>query len=595
MGFGFEQAIGLLGLLVLIPFIVVYLIKPKPRKLAVPSLVFFMKKAKVSTKESLFRIFQKDYLFYIQLFAILFLAFSLSYPYFSMQRDIVSKNLVFVFDISASSQVLENEKTRFDIGRDEIKKIVGDKNAVILAKSNAVVALSDAGRLSTLALLNKLKPTDGESRIGDAMLLAGDILKGQKGRVVVVSDFINTGGVSVQLSEDILKSKGIAVDLIDVKGIKHNNIGIVDIIADEESTAVYARNYINMDKELELDIDGKAEKLVVPANNVEPFIYKTKEGISRFEIKNEDDFMADNIAWISNPAGNKIKVALITNYPSLYLRAALNSNSRIELIMAEPPILPKEDIDIYVIGKIDSSKILAGTYEDILKKVENGKSAVITAFDGIEKTDFKGLSNIKFNPVNITVLGSSVNTLGIFNFVRGVEFADIRKVHVLDSYEGEVLVEAGQPLIIYKKVGDKGGKIIYYGINDKFSSFQLSPDYPIFWSSLIKYLAGAKDMNALNLRTGMGYADDFGNELVLENKGVYNITAENTIAVNIINYEESDINGLSKEDASSVKISGFKFDAVKENVKENLLNYLLALALLLVVFEVYYAKKRGAV
>lgn len=592
MNFGAEQVIGLLGLLVLIPFIIVYLIKPKPVKLPVPSLLFFMKKAKATTKESFMRIFQKDYLFYIQLFVLLLLALSLAYPYISIKRDVVSKNLVFVLDASASSQVVEADgRTRFDVAKNKIYELASDSNTIILAKSYPIVALKNAGKSELGAFLNRIKPTEDESRIGDAILMAGDVLGEEKGRVIVLSDFINTRGVSVKTAVDILKSKDIAVDSIDTDSTNRKNLGVVNIIADEGTSAVYVQNFNNQDIEANLDVDGKAEKLLIPANNVEPFIYKTKEGISQFKILNKDDFMVDNNVYISNPVGNKINVAYVTNYPSKFLLAALNSSSRVKLVFAEPPVVPKKDIDIYIIGKIDGSKILPGTYENILKNVENGASVVLTAFDGVENVDFNGLSEgVKFSSAGLRDNNVSLVQINVVTpFTKDIYFGDVKKVYSLDAYTGDVIAESsGVPVITYSEKGS--GKFVYYGLPEKYSSFQLSPDFPVFWVGLLKYLTGAKEMSEVNLNTGMSFVDDKGNELVLDEAGYFNVSG-NQVVVNLLNSKESDVNNKGEEFGS--KISNFKFETLKEDVRNNFLDYLVIIGLLLVLFEIYYINKRG--
>lgn len=585
MGFGVEQLSGLLGLLAVIPFIIVYLIKPRPIKMPVPSLMFFMKRAKATTKESFLRVFQKDYLFYIQLLVLLLLAFSLAYPYISKEEDVVSKNLVFVLDVSASSQVLEGSKTRFDIAKEEIKKLATDVNTIVLAKSSAVIALKNANKNELIAFLNRLKPAEDESRIGDAMILAAETLAGEKGRIVVVSDFINTRGISIKTAEDILKGKGIVVDMINTALSRHSNIGIIDIVADEDTSTVYIRNFNNKEEKVNLEVDSAPESLVVDANNMEPFIYKTKEGISRVEIMNKDDFIVDNLAFISNPAGKKINIAYVTNFPSRFLIAALNSSSRIRVILAEPPVLPKEKIDFYIIGRIDSDKLLAGTMEELAKKVSDGSAAVIIAYEGIEKFDFNGLKNLKFNN---TVKTDNVELNRVTKFTKDIDFGVVKKAYSLIDYKGDVIAESNSvPLIIYSEFGL--GKIVYYGILESESSFQLSPDYPVFWTGLAKFLVSAREMQELNLKTGMSFIDEDSNEIIMDNVGVFNISSEQLV-VNMLYEKESNIN--PGEEYGS-KINAFKFSAVKEEVRDNMLDYLLLIALILAVFEIYYAKRRG--
>src|SRR3989344_1204070 len=108
MAFELGNVIGFLGFLSLIPLIILYLIRPRPTNLKVPSLMFFFSKEKSTTAESILRHFHEDLLFYLQLLVLTLLALSLAQPLLTVKRDAVSSNIVFVLDASASSQVVED-------------------------------------------------------------------------------------------------------------------------------------------------------------------------------------------------------------------------------------------------------------------------------------------------------------------------------------------------------------------------------------------------------------------------------------------------------------------------------------------------------
>ena len=58
---------GLWALLALVPLIIVYLIKPRPKKETIPALMFLIKERSKSTKTSFLRKFFKDPLFLFQI------------------------------------------------------------------------------------------------------------------------------------------------------------------------------------------------------------------------------------------------------------------------------------------------------------------------------------------------------------------------------------------------------------------------------------------------------------------------------------------------------------------------------------------------
>ena len=134
MAFQILNLTGLLAFLALIPFIIIYLIKPRPEKLKVPSLMFFLSNTKTTTRDRLLRYLEKDILFLLQLLVLLLLASTLVEPALLVKKDVVSSNIIFVLDASASSKAIESGKTRFEIGRDKIKELATTKNSLILIK-----------------------------------------------------------------------------------------------------------------------------------------------------------------------------------------------------------------------------------------------------------------------------------------------------------------------------------------------------------------------------------------------------------------------------------------------------------------------------
>ncbi len=257
------------------------------------------------------------------------------------------------------------------------------------------------------------------------------------------------------------------------------------------------------------------------------------------------------------------------------------------MIRAEPPVIPKDETDIYIIGNIDMSKVLPGTFEDISKKVAKGTALVLTAYDGINKADFKGLSSVDFDEAGLIKI-DDVDVNKITKFTRDVDFGNVKRTYSLKDVKGDIIAESnGTALVVYNEFGK--GKAVYYGILEKESSFQLSPTYPVFWTNLVKFLVDAREMQELNIKTGMSFIDDKNNEIVMDKVGFYNVSG-NEIAVNIANEKESSINPREEYGA---KANSFKFSQIKEEIRDSLLDYLLAIVLILVVFEIYYVKKRG--
>ncbi|HLC72571.1 MAG TPA: BatA domain-containing protein, partial [Candidatus Nanoarchaeia archaeon] len=64
---GWENSSGWLAFLSLIPFILLYFVRPKPIELEVPSLMFFMRSQHAAKENSFLKRFRFDLLFFLQL------------------------------------------------------------------------------------------------------------------------------------------------------------------------------------------------------------------------------------------------------------------------------------------------------------------------------------------------------------------------------------------------------------------------------------------------------------------------------------------------------------------------------------------------
>ena len=595
---GIANSLGAYAFLALMPFLILYLIRPKPKSMEIPSLMFFMKARSVDKQHSFFRFFRFDWIFWIQLFTILFLATALTAPFLRAQLDVVSDTLVFVIDASASSQV-GNGDTRFERAIDGAKELLADDNTIVVVKGSSAIGAKHKNSRETADYLNALKPTETRSKIGEAILLAGDLLKEQKGRVVVLSDLINTEGISPNVAADILKSKGITVDLIDVKGENAANFGIIDVQSTEEQTAVTVKNYDRTAHTITLQLSKGEKQLQVPALSTETITFATPTGTSKIILADKDDFAADNVAYIMGPEEKTIRIALISNAPSLFLQSALAALPRVDVKTFEPPIFPDATYDIYMFQGVDQKKIITGSIASVQQAVEDGAGAVLYADKNIRSINFEemhpvGLQKFKEDGV-ITV--DTLNRL-----TKDIDFGGAQGYYAGILQEDSIsLASVDNNSVLALKVLGKG-KSLYYGILDETSDFKLSTGYPLFWKRAVQFLTNQQDVTQLNLRTGeiLTFEQDALVEtpsrqtfttrvLYLEETGIYNIQ-DQEYAVNLLSDAESNINGGMNETSGRERI---ELAPVKEEVEVELETYLILAILLFLFLETIVVKLRG--
>ncbi len=585
MVFEFGNNLGWFAFLALVPLIIIYLIRPRPVNLKVPSLMFFVKRANISRATSLFRRFQNDFLFLLQLFALLLLIFSITEPSLVLERDVVSGNIVFVLDVSASSQVKEGEKIRLDMAKEKIKELATSENSLILLKSSPIIALENVGRSELVRFLDRVQSTDDTSDIAATIMLAGDMLANTKGRIVVASDFIESKGVDADLAKNVLESRGIGVDFVDIKTDLRNNVGIVDMVISGEDVNLYVKNYNNVNKKITLKINDQESKINVAGGAVEPYTFSVKSNLTEAEILEDDDFLVDNKVLITRPYPDLIKVLWVTNKPSKFLGAALNSIDGVSVTKIEPPIIPKGEFDIYVFSDVDREKIIVDTFGNIFRKVrDKGKSAIVVAQKDSDKIDYEGLL-----PNLGKLVEGGVSSIDQINrFTKDIEFDKIKNVFEFTK-ENSIVSVGNNSIISIFNVED--GRVFYYGILEDENDFKITPSYPVFWNNLIGYLIGKGNLNDVNLKTG--FVLEIANETkTLDRTGIYKLK-DISIAVNLLNERESDINFVDTE--TSAEFVKVELETIKSKVDYRFDLYLVAVVLLILLFEFIYIKYRGEI
>jgi hypothetical protein len=596
------SSVGLLALLSLVPLILLYLIKPKPKVMSIPSLMFFMKASGATRLTSFLRQFLRDWLFIMQFLILFLLSATLAQPYVNYLHDITSENTVFVIDVSASMQAKEDSGTRFDIAIDTARSLLGSKNTIVLAKDVAQIGLQDADAVDTIEYLNALQPRDTSSRIGDAVILAGETLAGKEGRVIVLSDFINTAGQEPHIAKAVVEARGITVDYINVAGEgRRSNIGIVDMLVEPTTTTIYVKNFEPEQKNVRVTVGDGAKELVLPARSIETFSIITPPDVTKVQLQVQDDFAVDNTVHISSPSGAKTRALLVTSNASVFLKNALLASGDVELEVAELPIVPKDYYDVYIISNINPNSVLPGTFEDIASRVEDGASVVVVAQEESDRIEYKDLS-----PVDLggRAEGNFITIEQLNRFTKNIDFGSVQYY-----FSGTAAASALTVLSVDERplvaVGRKGkGKIAYYGILEKASDFPYSPGYPIFWTEFMRFLTDQQDVRNLNYRTGDTLILDSlqrietptkvlkKSAIIFEEAGIYKFEDGRTIAVNLLNERESDITSNTTLGAKSTE---FELKPVKEERKFEFELPMVMLALIILFIELIYVKMRGII
>jgi len=609
----FGNLFGLWALLFLAPFILLYLIRPRTIEKTIPSLMFIIREQKHMKEASFLRNLLRNLLFLIQLIALAGMIFTIAEPIINVPYSVAIRNAVIVLDASGSMQAKDGFSTRFDNAIMKARDNLGGETSIVLAENSPIILLEQGSRMEASELLRKIAPKATASNIGDAMLVAGDVLGKKRGRIIVISDFMQTEGADILVAKRTLESKGNLVEFIDV-GSKGNNVGIVDLELDKEKTVVGIKNFKESDENIKINVINNGNKInsksvKITAESKEKFEFETLQGITKVEIDAKDDLELDNSVYISVPSREKVKILLITNNEeNNYIKAALSASRNTELEIRNPPTVNAYNIkhDIVIINKITKSLFVPADYVDLKKYVQNGGILIVTSQDELRELD----KLLEIIPVTLGEKKEEQATACVDVIGRifpadpyGEEpcFISLKRYFKAQPHNGSsILMSANEePLVSYKAVGN--GKVIYYGIFDEYSDFYSNSFYPVFWRNMVDFFLQIDDIKDYNFAAGKLLVIEKQdvktpsavintNKLTLDEAGIYEL-GNKKIAVNMLDEQESDI---SKEnDKIKGEIEEIESEKEKKTEEFKLDIPLLAFVLLLLGFEVFYIKFRG--
>ena len=589
-----ENPSSLVLLLFLLPVILLYLLKPKPKSRKMPSLMLLISPQKKRSFRSFFGIIIRDPLLLIQLAAITILVISLVDPYFLTNTQY--ENTVIVLDNSASMSARDVSPDRFsqavEIASEYIKS---GRTSLILAGSTPMLVFKDTDSEKAIRDLKEQKTASTGTDLNEAMMLAAQMLERNNGRLVVISDF---SGQDIIYARKTIEARNIPVEYRQV-GTGGSNAGIIEASMGNGYVKFAVKNYGAFEKTINIGLgDTISQTLVIKPGSKGFFNIPVHPGKNTIFLEPQDDLQADNFLYVSMPELMKRKTLILSdkvekNPVSIALNSIPDVQVDEETFLRAPR---KPDHSIVILYNYTKDSLLPGTIDDLRNFAEEGGMLVFEAEDDLEFMDTKGLLPVEVSgrakPSSFKVAKTDI-TEGLEFGISGYLNATLKDGAVALTWAPE------GPVIAYWNLGR--GKVVYIGMNDLWGDFHLQVSYPIFWYRLL----GSEDpaIEEQNFKTGtiipLGIsktiAAPHGNietsDLYLGDAGFYTF-GERTVAANLLDEKESDIsieNVLSKdienrdvEKTFSTKVEKLHLDVLFSFI-----------AIILLAFELYYLKRRG--
>lgn len=586
---------GLAALAALVPLIVLYLVRPDPREVSLPTLQFLATDRDEGGSSPVLRRLTRDLLFVLQVLVVVALALALASPYVSVERTQAASSTVVVVDGSASMATATGDGTRFAAAKRAARDAVSGSATVVATGPETRIVAEGADpstardRIASLSISHA--PGDLRAAVSQAATRAGE-----DARVVVVSDFADE--TDWRAAVQAARAKGATVDLRQVDGGGTNNVGIVARDLGERQITVSVANTGDAVADRTVALGDQRREVSLRPGDVRRVSFDLPTGGGTVELSPGDSFPVDDVAPVAAPSDRTVDVLVLTNDADRRLVAALKAADAVSVTVRKPPASVAREYDAVVVGNVDPSAVLDGTASAVRETAAEGGGVAVVAQPGMGRI---GLGDLV--PVETGGVGRDpgIGKVATHRLTRNVEFPAPNAALRGSLTRGTSVVSYadGSPLVATAPHGD--GRVLYYGYLRNASTFRHAYRYPVFWKRASYYLTDRPRVDELNPRTGshLSFANETtvagpagtttGRTHVLSRVGVYE-TGDRRYATTLANRRESNVTAPAIDDARDAAGSG---PSQSRQVPFDLSPFVAIVAGLLVVIELAYLRSRG--
>ncbi|WP_254831966.1 DUF7408 domain-containing protein [Haloglomus salinum] len=491
----FLTPLGLLALLAVVPILLLYLVRPDPRRLQLPTLEFLAAGEEGGTDSAALETLRRNLLLLLQLLVVVLVALALASPYLMTSGTATVTETVVVLDTSASMAVEDaSGGSRFDRARAIARESVSQTTSVVTAGATPRVRLQASGAADAREVLDDLSRTDAAGDLAAAVSQAVAVAD-EDARIVVVSDF--AGDDAWRDAVETARGRGYTVDLRPVGG-EAPNVGFVDAEYGRTSVTLSVKSYADQPVERTVGLGGARETIRLQPGDVGTATLPVPTGDATARLSPGDGLTLDDRVAVSGPEEARIRVLLVSNDPDRYLVTALEVLDEVSLTVAEPPTAVDGGYDVVVFAGVDRQRLLQSTREAAETVTRAGGGTIVVAQDDLRQVGYGGLL-----PVEPTGRSSGPSIRASDDpLVRGISFPPPKSYLTTELRNGSrSLVRAGDsPLIARGRLGN--GRTLYYGYLPDATQFQFNYQYPVLWKRLVYEAAGREPLPRTNYETG---------------------------------------------------------------------------------------------
>jgi hypothetical protein len=593
----FLTPLGLLALAAAVPIVLLYLVRPDPREVTLPTLRFLGEESGRDRTNPFVERLRRNLLLLLQLLAVAAVALSLASPYVAVSESETVRETAVVVDASASMQTTADGGTRFARAVSAAREAVTGTTSVVVAGATPRVALRRGDAATARQTLDGLAPTDAPGDLRSAIATAS-ALAGEEARIVVVSDFADDTAWADAVRA--ARGRGLRVELRQFAGGGADNVGIVDRSFDDGEVTVAVENFGTAEATRTLTFAGSRRRLTLAPGDRGTATFDVPAGGGEARLTPGDSMPADDAAYVAAPADGSVDVLLLTNDRNRFLAAALSVVDEVSLTIKSPPTVVEDDYDVVVYSNLDPDDLLPGNVEAGRRVIENGGGVAVQAGTTLSPK----LGDLVLVAPQGVKSSPTVSRVADAPLTAGIRFSPPERYLAGPLRRGEALVELedGSPLIATDRRG--AGRVLYYGYIGSASAFKYNYQYPVFWKRAVFYLADRRPLAELNRETGgtLSFTEPrtvqtpggsvTTDAVRLDAAGVY-VAGDERVAASLLSPAESDVAARplsARRDRGDEAVPA----TTEQRQVPRRLGWVAALAAVLVVLgEVGYLYRRG--
>ncbi len=587
----FLTPLGLATAVLVVPIILLYLIRPDPERVPLPTFQFLVEEERQRATQPLFERLSRSLLLAIQVLAVVALAGSLAAPYVPVSERAVVEETILVVDTSASMATTDDRQSRFDRAVAAAREEATGTTSVVTTAGGGTVALRRGPPSDLERTLDDLSVTDAPGDLAGAVAQAR-ALAGENVRVVVLSDF---AGEEWTDAVRTTRAQGVSVVLQQFGG-DVDNVGFVDRRFAGPVVTLSVKNFGDSEATRTVRLGDQREQLTLGPADVGSVTFDVPAGGGEATLSPGDDFATDDAVAVAAPEDPTVDVLVLTNDRNRFLLTALEVLDQVDVTVDNPPTTVEAEYDVVIYSNVDGESLLPGNVATGENTVAAGGGVAVLAQENMP--DYGGLSLVESGSVGTA---PTVRRATESELTRDIDFQPPEEYLTGELRGGTSLVEFddGSPLVATARRAS--GRLLYYGYIEERSSFKFNYQYPVFWKRAVFFLANRGTLAELNHETGetVRFSSDqvngprgrvAGPTVTLGRAGFY-ATESRRESASLLDERESRVSVTAIDQRAEAV--GNLTRTEQRTVPQRLTEFAVVVALLLVVLEIAYLRRRG--